>query len=94
MKNVIPGIGFVLFVLVAVFSIYCIQENAKREIELRERINTSVVLSCTSALARGPRGEAYKAMVYTLLDRDGLEWLYTPRYLQYERFTCPTVKGD
>ena len=91
MKNIVLGVGFVA---VMMFGMYCVKENAQRERELRERVDTSVVLSCSSALARGPRGEVYKTIVYALLDRDGLEWFYTPRYLQYEQLICPAVKGD
>lgn len=91
MKKFVLGASFVAFV---VYGLYCMVENSKNEMSLRERVNESVVLSCSSAIGRGTRGEVYKTTIFALRDKNGMEWLYTPRYLQYELLVCPIIEGD
>jgi hypothetical protein len=83
----------ICFGLIICFGLYCMKEDSERHFALRERIHGSVVLSCISATGRGARGEVYKTTLYTLRDNNGTEWLYSPRYLQYEQLVCPITKG-
>lgn len=91
MKKFVLGASFVTFV---VYGFYCMVENSEQYLSLRERVNGSVVLSCSHATGRGARGEVYKTTIYALRDKNGMEWLYTPRYLQYELLVCPIIEGD
>ena len=86
MKNFVLG---ALFCIVMIFGMFAIFENSQIDFALRERLKSSTVLACQSAIGRGARGEAYKTTVYTLCDKTGVKWAYTSRFMEYEQLTCP-----
>ena len=86
MKNfVLAG----LFCIVMIFGMFAMFENSKRYTALQERLDGSTVLACQPVIGRGARGETYKTTIYVLRDKNGAEWTYTSRFIEYEQLTCP-----